>query len=191
MRVTCPPLEFAAYLRQFAAYLRREQTSPPSAAMSHPLPRGGGSSRDDLSPPARHCTPCHPASPSRVEGVPTGTATNYLHQPSTCPPSSPHAGVDGRSAGQVGPAQQRQLLTRHTASPRTGVEGRSAGVEERQQQPSHQAASIASPPCSGPCLPASSCSGADGGSMTAGPAADFLALYDRCMANGLKTRLTF
>jgi hypothetical protein len=160
--------------------------------MSHPLSRGGGRSRDDLSPPARHCTHRRPASPSRVEGVPTGSATDYLHQPSTCPLPPPTQGLMAGQPGQVGPAQQCQLLTRHTASPSTGIEGRSAGVEERQQQPSHHAASIASPPCLGPRLPASSCSGADGGSIrTASPAADFLALYDRCMANGLKACLTF
>jgi hypothetical protein len=160
--------------------------------MSHPLPRGWGRSRDDLSPPACHCTPRHPASSSWVEGAPAGSAMDYLRQPSTCPPASPHAAVDGRSARQVGSATAAPVTHPPHRLPHTGVEGRSAGVEEWQQQPSHHIASIASPPCLVPYLPASSYSGADSGLIrTAGPAADFLALYDCCRANGLKARLKF
>jgi hypothetical protein len=141
--------------------------------MSHPPPRDGGRSRDDL-PPPRHFIPCHPTSPSRGDGVPAGSATDSLRQPPRLS-ASPHAGVDGRSARQVGPAQQRQLSSRHPASPQQGKRA-------------------ASPPCSNSALhlPTSSNSGVEGGSTRAAcTAADFLAIYNCCVASGLKACLTF
>jgi hypothetical protein len=120
--------------------------------MSHTLPRGGGCSRDDLlnrSPlPACHCIPHHLASPSPgVDGEPPGLAMDSLRQPPTRLPASPHAGVDGRPARQVGPAQLRQLPTRHTASHHTEVDGRSTLSEQLQQFLTHHSASTSSPPC--------------------------------------------
>jgi hypothetical protein len=137
--------------------------------------------------------------PPATQPPPLGLKAHRLSlQRTTCanPPLAPLPPPTQRlmagQPGRLGQRQQRQLLTRHTASPHTGVEGRSAGVEEWQQQPSHHTASIASPPCLVPHLPASSYSGAYSGLIrTAGPAADFLALYDCCMANGLKARLKF
>ncbi len=79
-------------------------------------------------------------------------------------------------------------------SPHTGVEGRSAGSEELLLHPAQHTAPSVSPPCSTsvPRLPASSNFGVEGGSTRlAGSAADFMALYDRCIANWLQAQLTF
>jgi hypothetical protein len=136
----------AAYFHQFAAYF--VESRPPSLQ-----PRGGGCSRDDLPLPARHCTPCHPASPSGLDGAMARPAMDSPHQPTTRLPASPHAGVDSRSARLSRPAQQCQFPTRHPASPHTGVEGRSAGPEEWLLHPTQHTASSVSPPCSSSAPP--------------------------------------
>jgi hypothetical protein len=63
-----------------------------------------------------HLATAYPASPSRGDGVPAGSATDSLRQPPRLP-AYPHTGVDGRSARQVGPAQQCQLSSHHPCLP--------------------------------------------------------------------------